>query len=273
MIIDGHSHQGGEYRDMQSIISVLDRLGVDKVVLCPADSERNDPVSIPGMGNRFNGPELNFVVNRFIRAAMARENKWSAIEQSNKRVFKMASLSGGRIIQFYWINPLKEGISGDLEEKHDLWKFAGIKLHQACHPFIIESGMFSDIAEFAASKHLPVFIHLYSRKDVLDFISVSGSSRTNFIVGHLIGLEIFIKEKKLLGDNVYFDISCPSLVSADRIVLAINEFGANRIIMGSDTPYGRNNLEQVLAVIQSLSLEEEEKEMILGNNLKSILPV
>ena len=185
----------------------------------------------------------------------------------------MASLSGGRIIQFYWINPLKEGIYGDLEEKHDLWKFAGIKIHQACHPFIIKSGMFSDIAEFAASKHLPVFIHLYSKKDVLDFISVSGSTRTNFIVGHLIGLEIFVKEKKLLGDNVYFDISCPSLVSADRIVLAINEFGANRIIMGSDTPYGRNNLEQVLAVIQSLSLEEEEKEMILGNNLKSILPV
>ncbi len=273
MIIDGHSHQGGEYRDMQSIISELDRLRVDKVVLCPADSERNDPVSIPGIGNRFNGPELNFVVNRFIRAAMAKENKWSAIERSNKKIFEMASLSGGRIIQFYWINPLKKGISGILEEKLDLWKFAGIKLHQACHPFTLKSGMFSDIAEFAASNNLPVFIHLYSKKDVLDFISVSGSIRTNFIVGHLIGLEIFIKEKKMTGDNIYFDISCPSLVSADRIVLAINEFGADKIIMGSDTPYGKSNLEQVLAIIRSLNLKEEEKEMILGNNLKNILPV
>ncbi len=273
MIIDGHSHQGGEYRDLQSIISVLDRLGVDKAVLCPADSERHDPVSIPGMGNRFNGPELNFVVNRFIRAAMARGNRWSAIERSNKKVFELASLSGGRILQFYWINPLKEGIYGDMEEKLNFWKFAGIKLHQACHPFSIKSAMFNTIAEFAASKNLPVFIHLYSKMDVLDFISLSGSYSTNFIVGHLIGLEIFISEKKLLGNNVYFDISCPPLVSANRIVLAINEFGANRIIMGSDTPYGKNNLAQVMTVIQSLRLEEEEKEMILGNNLKSILPL
>ncbi|NMC38168.1 MAG: amidohydrolase family protein [Bacteroidales bacterium] len=273
MIIDGHSHQGGEYRDIQSIISLLDRFGVDKVVLCPADSERNEPISIPGMGKRFNGPELNFVINRFIRAALSRGNKWSDIERSNKKVYEIASLSGGRILQFYWINPLKEGISGDLEEKLNLWKFAGIKLHQACHPFVIRSGVFSNIAEFAASKNLPVFIHLYSKKDVMDFISVSGSFRANFIAGHLIGLEIYIKEKKVLGDNVYFDISCPSLVSADRIALAIKEFGANRIIMGSDTPYGKNNLKQVLTIIRSLNLNENEKEMILGNNLNNILPV
>lgn len=273
MIIDGHSHRGGEYRDMQSIISVLDRLGVDKVVLCPADSERDDPLSIPGLGNRFHGPELNFVVNRFIRAALARESKWSAIERSNIKVHEMASLSQGRILQFCWVNPLNNGIEDEMEEKLHLWKFAGIKLHQACHPFSIKSSTFGRIAEFAASKNLPLFIHLYSKKDVLDFISLSGNFSTNFIVGHLIGLEIFIKEKKMVGDNVYFDISCPSLVSADRIALAVDEFGAKKIIMGSDTPYGKNNLEQVLTIIRALNLEEEEKEMILGNNLSNILPV
>ena len=270
MIIDGHAHLGGDYRDVKSIVSVLDRLGVDKVVLCPADSIRRQSMSLPDMGTRVSGMKLNFVVNRFIRSVSATRSKWAAIEMANKKIFDTAALSGGRVLQFYWVNPF-ETTADKLEEKLELWKFAGIKLHQGCHPFRIKSGIFRDIAGFAALKSLPLLIHLYSRKEVMDFISVSGNFSTNFIVGHLIGLEIFIKQRKMLGDNVFFDISCPPLVSSERIRLAINEFGVRKIIMGSDTPYGRDNLERVLSRIRSLELKTEEIDMILGNNLEKIL--
>lgn len=273
MIIDGHAHLGGDYRDTESIISVLDRLGVDKVVLCPADSERIESMSLPDMGTRISGMELNFVVNRFIRTVSATRRRWAAIERANKRIFEMAALSEGRILQFYWVNPVNEGAAREMEEKLESWKFAGIKLHQGCHPFHVRSEIFSEIAGFATLKSLPVFIHLYSKEDVMDFIAVSGNFRANFIVGHLIGLEIFIKQRKMLSDNVFFDISCPPLVSLERIELAVSEFGAGRIIMGSDTPYGRDNLERILSRTRSLELKAEEIDMILGNNLKNILSV
>ena len=35
MIIDGHAHSCGDFYDVDKLISILDELNVDKVVLCP----------------------------------------------------------------------------------------------------------------------------------------------------------------------------------------------------------------------------------------------
>jgi predicted TIM-barrel fold metal-dependent hydrolase len=48
-------------------------------------------------------------------------------------------------------------------------------------------------------------------------------------------------------------------------------FGPERIILGSDTPYGRNNLNLVISHVRRLGLSERETAMILGDNLRDIL--
>jgi uncharacterized protein len=271
MIIDGHAHLGGEYRDLPTILSTLDNLGIDRVVLCPADRTRHKSFPLPDMASMFPAKELNFVVNRLIRTATPQAKYQKNIDDGNKNVFHVSGLSEGRIIQFFWANPLKEGIINEIETKFDEWKFRGLKLHQASHHFKIISSQFRQIAEMAVLKNIPVFIHLYSKKEVLDFISVSAEYKTPFIVGHLIGLELFVQHKSKISDNIYFDISCPALVSVDRIQMAIKEFGSGRIIMGSDAPYGKNNTEEIVSRIMSLGLPDNDCEMILGNNLHSIL--
>lgn len=273
MIIDGHAHIGGEYKDLQTILSTLEKTGVTKVILCPADSARPESLPIPDLATKLPAKDLNFVVNRLIRSAVTKITAQINIENGNTEVYKISAASGGRVIQFFWANPLKKGIIGEIESKIDLWNFKGIKLHQGCHPFKIISPHFHNIAEIAALKRVPIFIHLYSKKEVLDFISVSGNYKTSFIVGHLIGLEIFIKQKKKVTDNIFFDISCPPLVAVDRIKLAIKEFGPEKIVMGSDTPYGRKNIEKTISRIRSLNLSARECEMILGINMKDILMI
>jgi CMP-N-acetylneuraminic acid synthetase len=52
----------------------------------------------------------------------------------------------------------------------------------------------------------------------------------------MIGLEEFIKYSKGI-ENIFFDISPAALVSTHRIYKAINHFGADSVILGSDTPF------------------------------------
>jgi uncharacterized protein len=271
LIIDAHAHLGGEYKDLPSVMSTLDNLGIDRVILCPADSIREKPLPVPGLAKKFPDTDLNFLVNRLIRNVRNERQIQGKIEEGNKNVYAISGLSGGRIIQFFWADPLKREILDEMEVKFNMWKFRGIKLHQACHPFKIISNQFHELAEFAVSRNIPVFIHLYSKKEILDFISVSAEFKIPFIVGHLIGLELFIQNKDRIGDNIFFDISCPALVSAERIRKAVKEFGAGRIIMGSDAPYGMDNARVIISRIMSMNLKEIERERILGNNMRDIL--
>jgi len=271
MIIDGHAHLGGEYKDLPCIISALDNAGADKVVLCPADTVRPRSMPLPVLAGKIPDKELSFSVNRLLRATSARRKTEQYIESGNEEVFKIAGLSAGRVIQFYWADMRRNGLIDELDLKYKLWKYKGIKLHQSVHPFKVNSSSFNDLAGYAAARNLPLFIHLHSRNEIIDFISVAQNHKTIFITGHLIGLEIFVANKQSVGDNIYFDISCPQLVSTGLIKHALKEFGPRRLTMGSDTPYGKNNVSLIISRVRNLGLPDAEKEMILGNNLKNIL--
>ncbi len=271
MIIDGHAHLGGEYMDKDSIIATLDAAGADRVLICPADRERTRTLFIPELSDMFSVDELNFMINRLLRKSFRAGLRQDTTEQGNEKVFDAARDSGGRIMQSFWADLRRKDIIVDLEEKFGIWSFRGIKLHQSCNPFSLRSSVFHDMADFASEKGLPVFIHLHSARDVADFISVSRELKTVFISGHLIGLDVFIENRSRTGENVFFDISCPPLVPLRRTAMALKAFGPGRLIMGSDTPYGRNNTIQIISRIRSMSISEAEKDMILGNTLRELI--
>ncbi len=273
MIIDGHAHLGGEYRDLPSILKTLDATGTDRVVLCPADAPRKRPMPLPDPPVKVPGKELSWLVNRFLRQATRGRNRQQHIELGNREVYEIAMASGGRVIQFYWADLRQDHIAEDILSKIRSWQISGIKLHQSCHPFKIKSPVFAEVAELAAAEGLPVFIHPHSKRDVEDLIAFSGTVKTSFMVGHLIGLEIFIDKKEKTTDNIFFDISCPPLISDERIYLALKEFGAGRVVMGSDTPYGKNNTKHIIERINNLKISQRDKDMILGENLKNILRI
>ena len=75
------------------------------------------------------------------------------------------------------------------------------------------------------------------------------------------------------SDNIYFEISTPALVSTHRIRKAIKHFGINRILLGSDTPYGQNNLKTNIERVMNLDISDEEKHLILGENMKKLLKI
>jgi len=67
-------------------------------------------------------------------------------------------------------------------------------------------------------------------------------------------------------DNVYFDTA---LASSDTVMKFIDKIGHERILVGSDIPFGTMKWE--LEKVLSLPIGEEKKEWILSKNLKRLI--
>ena len=92
------------------------------------------------------------------------------------------------------------------------------------------------------------------------------------IIAHLFGLEIFI-EQDFKSENLYFYISTIQLTSTKRLMNAIRFAGATNVTLGTDTPYGKDNLKKNIDRVRSLDISSKEKELILGENMRKLLKI
>lgn len=271
MIIDGHAHSCGDFLDANKIIETIEKLEVNKVILCPGQINDNKNQKLPFLSNHYKNGDIMLVMNKLIRVVTSLKRTSKNIDDRNEFVYQLSTQYPERILQFLWVNPNENNVVEYLRDRFISWKYRGIKVHQCSESFKADAKSMYDIAEFAGEKNIPIFIHLYSKKEVKRFISLAlENPNTIFIVAHLIGFEI-IKEYKEELDNVYFEISPAPLISQERLLKAINIFGASHIILGSDTPYGSNNLKENIEKVKKLKISEDEKVLILGENMRRIL--
>ncbi len=162
-------------------------------------------------------------------------------------------------------------ILSEVEKHHREWKFRGIKVHQCWESFTFHSSRFEGLAAYARENRLPIFIHAGTKRDVRALIEfIRRNPQTRIIIAHLYGLELYMQCGADL-ENVYFEISTPQLISLERLNKALLHFGPERIIMGSDTPYGRENLRLNIERVDALPISEGEKQLILGKNVEHLL--
>lgn len=271
MIIDGHAHACGGYLTPENIIRTLDNAGTDKVILVPGEPDSKAEYSLPDLASLF--PDLNVVkVTNFLTKIVIRlSGMLNYIPQGNEYVNELRSKTNNRVIQFIWVTTRIQDPAGYLDNKFADWHFSGVKLHQCWDDFSIDSKFFIEIAEWTEKSGLPLFIHLNKDKEVRKIINYKRDHPgLKLIVAHLFGLELFINDK-LSDENLYFDISSPQLVSEKRLMLAIRFFGAGNLILGSDNPYGKNNLQKNIDRVLGLDINDQDKKSILGGNLMQIL--
>ena len=272
MIIDAHAHACGEFADPKKLTEILDNLGVDKVALCPglkghisAPTPPNIPISAikqhPLYGRCFINPGIRFNYNFLLREK----------QDGNEFVYSLAKEQPDRIIQIYWLNPRKQDFITKLKKDLEKWHFKGIKLHQVCTPFKSDGMEINDIARFCGEKRLTLFIHPWSDRDVLKLLNLAKNyPGTDFILLHLIGLEAVAEQVKYTR-NIYYEISPFSYIKENRLKFAIDNLGADRIVLGSDTPWDKDSLKNNIARVDGLSIADIEKEHILGGNIMDIL--
>ena len=271
MIIDGHAHACGRNLTAEGVVETLDRSGADKVVLVPGEPGSGRTYSLPRLGEWFPSRDLISVTNLLTKFTASLTGMAGKLPEGNTYVSSLARSCPERILQFYWVYPLAPDAAEEAEDRFREWRFKGIKLHQCWESFCVDSVEFNRIAAWAGQHDLPVFIHLCSRREVLALIEyIEEHPNVKFIIAHLFGLESYIRSG-IRSKNVYFDISPPPLISLERLHTALEHFGPKRIVLGSDTPYGKDNLRENIERVRNLTLSEEEKQRILGGNLQELL--
>jgi predicted TIM-barrel fold metal-dependent hydrolase len=271
MIIDGHGHACGEYLSAESIKKKIDLTNVDKVVLVPGQLNSSKTYKLKDYTKKDPHKDVVGRTNKIIRMGITLLRVHKTIPKGNEHVYTLARTLPENIIQFFWVT--KSQIN-EIDAKYREMNFKGIKLHQCWEYFKIDSEYFKTIANWATQHEMPLFIHLYSYKDVGDLIEyIRNNNNIKLINGHLFGLELFMKEDIEDLKNIYFDVSNNCFISNERFGKALNHFGSSKLLMGSDIPYGEKSLERVISRIKGLDIPEDQKNEILGNNMRNLLGI
>lgn len=272
MIIDGHSHACGKFLTAESIVKTLDDNGVDKVVLVPGELNSKSEYSLPDIASKFPNQNVVKLTNYITKFVMKLTGKVKDIPKGNEHVYDLKTVASNRVIQFIWITTRMKNKTEYLDSKFADWKFHGVKLHQCWENFSVDFEFFNEVAVWTENHDLPLFIHLYSDSEVTKLINYKRNHpRLKLIVAHLFGLELFIQDN-FKDDNLYFDTSTIQLISNNRLIKAIDFVGVERILFGTDTPYGaKDNIKKNINRIKELDISSDAKNLILGLNMKRLL--
>lgn len=270
MIIDGHAHACGRYNNKENIIKYLDLHGIDKVVLCPGEPGSTKNYSYLMLSDIFKSVNLVYSLNKIISFVTKISGVSNHIDEQNKVVYNISKNYPQRIINAYWVNPLDENCIEKLNKYYPIYNFRLIKMHQCWNKFDIYAPESIEVIKWATEKNIPIFIHILSEEQVFQFIKVTNIfQNTTFIVAHMIGFEKISMNTQ--NDNVYYDLSGPQTYPINIIKKALAEVGSTKLILGSDTPYGIDNIQKIQNRLKKQSLTNKDLDNIIGDNIAKLL--
>lgn len=264
IIVDSHAHACGEYLSENRIRKKLVSSGCNKIILTPGQigSKTTYPLKNKALRNPYADViSGNNKTNRFFMKLMGTIKQ---VPKGNEYVHELAKTMEGTVYQSYWVTKANvDRLDADFERM----KFVSIKLHQCWEDFHIEDDYFNNVALWAESRDIPLFIHIYSRKEMLKLIEYTKlHSMLKIIIGHLYCLEDFLSLPEDNISNVFFDLSNSYFVSKERFLLGYHALGAGHFLLGSDTPYGKNALESTIDMIRNSGISNGDVEKICGIN-------
>jgi len=194
----------------------------------------------------------------------------------NELVRKAVQKYPDRLLGCYWPNPHEEDAAEKVKIALTEWGFKGIKLHPLFQAFLPNDKIVHPIIQEAVRAKVPVLIHTGHSPFSLPW-SV-GELAENFpdakIVmlhmgdGHGVYMEAAINTAKRM-DNIYLETS--RMPNGEKIKEAMNLVGKDRVMYGSDIPFGDPVVEIVKAT--ALELSEEEYDLYFYRNAKNLLNI
>ncbi|MDD6489956.1 MAG: amidohydrolase family protein [Clostridia bacterium] len=160
--------------------------------------------------------------------------------ESLERSLKFARENPDKIGVFHWIKPAFEKVDDKLENmiKDNLDVIHGIKVHPYHSKTALDDPKLEPYLQLAEKYNLPVAAHTGGCEEANSIHVYNAAIKhpnINFVMVHL-GLGTDNKESiELLGkaDNLYGDTTW---VPMEHIIDAVNKFGSEKILFGSDNP-------------------------------------
>jgi len=239
VIIDGHNHLGGPDRgDKRSqsgaeLVATLDESGIDKAIIFP-----------------FNNPDA--------------EGSFAA---ANKVIAAAVAEYPDRLIGFARFDPHYHQALAELDEAILSLGLRGVKLHPRGQDFHLDDPDFLCLMDRIVDLDVRViFDSGTSHARWADIAKLAARyPKTPLIMAHMRG-EGFM-DAALAHDNIY--LGTTDIKNRQRIESAVSQFGAERVISGSDSPYISPQIEQ--DKINALSISDADKVLISGGNIERLL--
>ncbi len=186
-----------------------------------------------------------------------------------------------RIIPFGSIHPDAEDVFEELERIKSMG-LKGIKFHPDYQEFFIDDEKMLPIYKKCAELGLIVVFHAgYDplSPDIIHALPEASAKvfkavpNMTMVLAHLGGMYHFDDvEKYLVGleGNLYFDTAyINNNIDKSQLERIINNHGADRILLASDSPWHEASGE--IALVKSLGISDEDKELILHKNAERLL--
>lgn len=268
IIIDGHAHACGEYLTTEKIDYKLRNANVDMVLLSPGEYGSKVTYKLKNLVKDNPLGDVISKINRITSIIIWLVGAIRNIPKGNEFVYQLKRDLPSRVKQCYWVTLANYKY---VQKDYVRMQFDTIKFHQCWEKFDLEDTFFVKTVEWATEMKLPVFIHIRNLVQVKKMIQfIKQHPKAIIVIGHLYGLELFMREEKRYFENTYFDLSNCYFVSKERTMMAYDHFGASHLMMGSDTPYGKQSLENTIQQIWMLKIPSSDRERILGLNLAEL---
>lgn len=236
MIVDAHNHVGkseGIYQQtVEQLLATMDENEIDRAVT-------------------FTYPQA--IDNRYI----------GEIQRRNP----------DRIIGWALVNPWESDASEQLRRCVEKLELHGLKLHPFLNGYAIDCfEVTAPVLDVAAEYRLPVIVHTYTEGPYNTPFQVEEVARRYPDCSLLMAHSGFMWQCEQATratartPNLYLETSC---VDAGEVRMFVETVGANRVVMGTDTPTGWFATE--LVKIRAVGRTEEERAAMLGGNLTAII--
>lgn len=213
-------------------------------------------------------------IDRFVLLNVAQ----TPAQQKNANSFVIEH-NGGKVISFASLHPLAEDVLYELDRAKDAG-LKGVKLHPEYQGFNMDDKEVYPFYEACAKRDMILLFHAgfdtaypdgrrgypdRSSKVVRDF---PGAKIVLAHLGNCMDNQETLEQ--LCGLDCWLDLSiCYKTMSAQKIKAVIDAHGADRILYGTDFPWG--NIADTIAMVESLGLSDEDKEKIYHINAEKLL--
>ncbi|MDD2710233.1 MAG: amidohydrolase family protein [Verrucomicrobiae bacterium] len=180
-----------------------------------------------------------------------------------------------RLYAFCTVNP-RDGEKALRELRRCRFDLAlpGIKLHPWLQAFSVTDPMMFPILEESIKLNMPIIFHdgsvPFSTPSQIGLLA-DLYPEAKLILGHA-GLKDFFREAILVAQRHKNVFLCPSGVPVLGIKLMTEKAGADRMMFGSDLPFGGEELlVHKLNTLRGLEITDAERSMILGGTICKML--
>lgn len=201
-------------------------------------------------------------------------NNWKKVKENNDIALELKNLYGDFYVPGFHIHP---GYPEESVEEIERMDKLGVKLIGELVPYLdgwsdYSSPEFSDLLKVAGRHNMIVNIHS-DGNDEMDEM-VKKHKDVIFVAAHPGEYRDFMRhiERMKMSENYYLDLSGYGLFRYGMLRRAIDSFGADRILFGSDYPTCNPGM-YIGGVLFDNLISDTEKEKIFSLNAKKLLNI